>query len=417
MIIVNYNVKYFLEQCLFSVQKACRNIDAEVFVVDNHSTDGSLSYLKPRFPAVNFIFNSRNEGFAKANNQAVSIARGEYILFLNPDTIIAEDCFEKGIHFLVDHPEAGALGVHMVDGAGNFLKESKRAFPSPGTSLYKLTGMAKLFPRSRHFAKYYLGHLPEKENHEVDVLAGAFMLIPRAVINKTGSFDEMFFMYGEDVDLSYRIQKAGYKNYYFAGTSIIHFKGESTQRASINNVRLFYSAMSRFVKKHYSGTRAGIFIFFIRTGIWCRAAVSVVGNVFTRSRKPIHEKRKGVQTLIVSNEKDFSFVKEFLQKKDMPDARIVLGRVGYDSAAMGEVLGNISELPGLVKKYRARKIIFCEGGPGFKEIILAIQNLRAGTLNLFHAAGSSSIVGSDSAEGTGNLAEPDRDKITGKIID
>ena len=263
IIIVNYNVKYFLEQCLCAVQKACINLKAEIFVIDNNSTDGSPEYLLPKFPSVNFIWNDTNAGFAKANNQALAIAKGEYVVFLNPDTIVPEDCFEKCTGFFKANPGTGALGVHMVDGSGKFLKESKRAFPSPLTCLYKLTGLANLFPHSKIFAKYYLGHLTENKNHEVDVLAGAFMMIPREVLAKTGSFDEIFFMYGEDVDLSYRIQKAGCKNFYFAATTIIHFKGESTGEGSFKYVRLFYKAMSLFVKKHYSGSRAGIFIFFI----------------------------------------------------------------------------------------------------------------------------------------------------------
>ena len=278
VIIVNYNVKYFLEQSLCSVAKACKNITAEIIVVDNNSTDGSREFLLQRFTTINFIWNSVNVGFAKANNQALATAQGEYILFLNPDTIVPEDCFENCIRFLESHQQAGALGIRMIDGAGKFLKESKRAFPSPLTSLYKLTGLTKLFPRSKIFGKYHLGNLSENENHEVDVLAGAFMMIPKKILNEIGSFDETFFMYGEDVDLSYRVQKAGYKNYYFAESTIIHFKGESTKKGSLNYVRLFYSAMSLFVKKHYSGSRAGVFNFLIQTGILLRAVLSVIAK-------------------------------------------------------------------------------------------------------------------------------------------
>jgi GT2 family glycosyltransferase len=278
IIIVNYNVKYFLEQCLCSVIKACRNIDTEIIVVDNHSTDGSKEFLSSGFPAVTFLWNDANTGFSKANNRALALAKGEYILFLNPDTIVPEDCFERSMGFFETHPDVGALGIRMIDGAGKFLKESKRAFPSPLTSLYKLSGLTKLFPHSKIFARYHLGHLPENEDHEVDVLAGAYMMIPKRVLDITGSFDETFFMYGEDVDLSYRIQKAGYKNYYYAQATIIHFKGESTRKGSLNYVRLFYSAMSLFVKKHYSGGRAGVFNFLIQTGIFLRAILSIIGK-------------------------------------------------------------------------------------------------------------------------------------------
>ncbi len=287
VIIVNYNVKYFLEQCLCSVIKACTNINAEIIVTDNNSADGSKEFLATRFPQVQFIWNVVNLGFAKANNQALAAAKGKYILFLNPDTIVPEDCFEKCIAFFETHASAGALGIRMVDGSGNFLKESKRAFPSPLTSLFKLSGLAMLFPHSKLFSKYHLGHLSEKEDHEVDVLAGAFMMIPAHILQTIGSFDETFFMYGEDVDLSYRIQKSGHKNYYFAGSTIIHFKGESTKKGSLNYVRIFYTAMSVFVKKHYSGSRAGIFNLLIQTGIFLRATLAVLAKFLQKIGLPL----------------------------------------------------------------------------------------------------------------------------------
>ena len=278
VIIVNYNVRFFLEQCLCSVTKALQGIDGEIIVVDNNSFDGSREFFEGRFPEVKFTWNTGNLGFSRANNQGLEQAKGEYILFLNPDTLVPEDCFSNCIRFFEENPQAGALGLRMVDGSGKFLKESKRAFPSPFTSLYKLTGLARLFSRSRVFGRYHLGHLKEDETHEVDVLAGAFMMVPGKVLDEVGSFDEQFFMYGEDVDLSYRIQEAGYKNFYFADTSIIHFKGESTKKGSLNYVRLFYKAMSLFVKKHYGGSKAGIFNLLIQLAIWMRAAISAFGR-------------------------------------------------------------------------------------------------------------------------------------------
>jgi len=274
IIIVNYNVKHFLEQCLYSVRAATRGMEAETIVIDNSSTDNSLVFLQPIFPEVRFIANKENTGFGKACNQGLSLSNGRYILFLNPDTIVPGDCFTKCISFFESHPDAGAVGVKMIDGSGKFLKESKRAFPSPLTSLYKLFGLSQLFPRSKTFSRYHLGHLDENENNEVDVLAGAFMMIRKDVLDKVGSFDEIFFMYGEDVDLSYRIQKAGFKNYYVADTRIIHFKGESTRKGTMNYVRMFYNAMSIFVRKHYGGSRAGIFNFLIHVAIWCRSALT-----------------------------------------------------------------------------------------------------------------------------------------------
>lgn len=287
IIIVNYNVKHFLEQCLYSVRKAIVGIEAEVIVIDNKSGDGSLQYLQPRFPDFRFIDNNENVGFAKACNKGLDLATGEFVLFLNPDTILPEDCLIKCIDFLRADPSAGALGIRMIDGAGHFLRESKRSFPDPFTSLYKLFGLARLFPRSRTFSKYHLGNLPEHENHEVDVLAGAFMMIRKEVLDKTGGFDEVFFMYGEDVDLSYRIQKAGYKNFYFSGSSIIHFKGESTKRGSMNYVRMFYNAMSIFVRKHYGGSKAGVFNALIHVAIWVRAAMTAVGNFVRKIGLPL----------------------------------------------------------------------------------------------------------------------------------
>lgn len=278
IIIVNYNVKYFLEQCLFSIEKAIAGLDAEVIVVDNNSWDDSVAYLEARFYWVRFIKNESNSGFAKACNLGLSLSTGKFVLFLNPDTIVPEDTFSKCLHFLKNTPDAGAVGVRMLDGSGRFLKESKRAFPSPLTSLFKLFGFSILFPRSKVFSKYHLGDLDEHKIHKVDVLAGAFMMVNKDVLDKTGAFDEKFFMYGEDVDLSYRIQKGGYNNYYFPEVAIIHFKGESTKKGSLNYVRMFYNAMSIFVKKHYGGAKAGFFTIAIQLAIWIRALFAAVAK-------------------------------------------------------------------------------------------------------------------------------------------
>ncbi len=276
VVIINFNVKYFLETCLLSVQKAMLNIDGEIIVLDNSSSDGSYEFFRNRFDEVKFFWNQQNAGFAKANNEAIRIARGDYILILNPDTVVPEDCFEKCIAFIKQHDNKVALGIRMIDGSGNFLKESKRAFPDPLTSFYKLSGLAKLFPNSKTFARYHLGHLKENENYEADVLAGAFIMVPKYILEKVGFFDETFFMYGEDIDLSYRIQEGGFKNYYFAESSILHFKGESTRKESINYVKMFYNAMSVFVKKHYGKSRAGVFIFFIQMAIFFRASLALL---------------------------------------------------------------------------------------------------------------------------------------------
>lgn len=287
VIIVNYNVKYFLEQCLLSVQKAMQGMEAEVWVIDNASTDGSKAYLEPRFPAVKFCWNTENIGFGRACNQGLAQSTGKYILFLNPDTIVPEDCFTACINFFNQTPDAGAVGIRMLDGSGRFLPESKRSFPSPLVSFYKLSGLAFLFPTSKTFGRYHLSYLNEHQNHSVDVLAGAFMMIKKEVLDKTGGFDESFFMYGEDVDLSYRIQQTGCKNYYFSERSILHFKGESTKKTSVNYVRMFYDAMSRFVKKHYSSSSAGLFATFINAAIWARAFLSLLKRFVQRVGLPL----------------------------------------------------------------------------------------------------------------------------------
>ncbi len=283
VIIVNYNVKYFLEQALHAVRKACHNLDTEVIVVDNNSVDGSAAMVRQKFPEVTLIANTENLGFSKANNQAIQRSAGEYILLLNPDTVVEEDTFEKTVRFMDDHPDAGALGVKMLDGKGNFLPESKRAFPSPDVAFYKIFGLSALFPKSKTFGKYHLGHLPEDQVHPVDVLAGAFMLIRKSVLDKIGLLDESFFMYGEDIDLSYRIIQAGYVNYYFPETRIIHYKGESTKKGSLNYVRLFYQAMIIFAKKHFPPERARLFALIIKGAIYFKAGLSIISRFFDRS--------------------------------------------------------------------------------------------------------------------------------------
>ncbi len=286
VIIVNYNVKHFLEQCLHSVIKASKNISAEIFVVDNNSVDGSNQLVREKFPNVRLIENKKNLGFSKANNQAIRQAAGKYILLLNPDTVVEEDTFTKVIRFMQQHPEAGGLGVKMIDGKGNFLPESKRGLPTPWVAFCKMFGLSKLFPGSKKFGQYHLSFLNENEVHEVDVLAGAFMLIRKEAIEKVGILDESFFMYGEDIDLSYRITKGGYKNYYFPETTIIHYKGESTKKGSLNYVRVFYNAMIIFARKHFSGGRANLLSFFIHLAIYFRAFISVAGHVFERILLP-----------------------------------------------------------------------------------------------------------------------------------
>lgn len=289
VIIVNYNVEYFLEQCLYSVRKASKGIDVEVFVVDNNSVDGSNRMVREKFPEVILIENKQNTGFSKANNQAMRLSKAEYVLLLNPDTVVEDDTFSKVIEFMDQHPEAGGLGVKMVDGKGKFLPESKRGLPTPMTAFYKIFGFSQLFPRSKRFARYHLGYLDKNKTAEIEILAGAFMLMRRSVIDITGLLDEAFFMYGEDIDLSYRITQAGYKNYYFPETRIIHYKGESTKKSSVNYVFVFYNAMIIFAKKHFSSKRARTFSVLIHIAIYFRAFIALLSRFFKKATLPFFD--------------------------------------------------------------------------------------------------------------------------------
>jgi GT2 family glycosyltransferase len=287
VIIVNYNVKYFLEQCLYAVYNSSKNIKVEVFVVDNNSVDGSCQMVREKFPGVRLIENKSNVGFAKANNQAIKLAAGKYILILNPDTVVEEKTFAKCIDFMEEHKDAGSMGVKMIDGKGKFLPESKRSLPTPAVAFYKVFGLAALFPRSKIFGKYHLGYLDNEKSHPVEVLPGACMLIRKSVLDKVGPFDEDYFMYGEDIDLSYRIGMAGYKNYYYPGTTIIHYKGESTKKGSINYVLVFYRAMIIFARKHFTKNNANFVSFLINTAIYVRAALSILRRFVINSINPL----------------------------------------------------------------------------------------------------------------------------------
>jgi GT2 family glycosyltransferase len=283
VVLVSYNVRHFLEQALASVEKALQGLEAEVLVVDNDSVDDSAAMVRTRFPWVRLIENDANTGFAVANNQAIREARGRYVLLLNPDTVVDEDSFRKCIAFMEDHPDAGALGVRMIDGGGHFLPESKRGFPSPFVAFCKAFGLSRLFSRSPLFNRYHLGHLPEMETAQVDVLSGAFMFIRKEALERAGLLDEQFFMYGEDIDLSYRIGRAGYHNYYFPEVTIIHYKGESTRKGSLNYVRIFYQAMILFARKHFHGSGRSLYILFIQLAVYLRAALTLLRQLFRRT--------------------------------------------------------------------------------------------------------------------------------------
>lgn len=287
VIIVNYNVQYFLENCLNSVYNSSKEIDFEVIVVDNNSVDGSLQMLAEKFPQTQVIANKDNKGFSVANNQAIKLAKGEYVLLLNPDTVVEENTFKAGCDLFDNNPKAGGIGVKMIDGKGTFLPESKRGLPTPAVAFYKIFGLSTLFPKSEKFGRYHLGHLDKDKDHEIEILSGAFMMMRQSVLDKIGLLDESFFMYGEDIDLSYRITQAGYTNHYLANTQIIHYKGESTKKSSINYVFVFYRAMAIFAKKHFSSKNARLFSSLINLAIYLRAALALVTRTLTHTLLPI----------------------------------------------------------------------------------------------------------------------------------
>lgn len=272
VIIVSYNVKYYLEQCLESVVRSSCGINTEIIVVDNNSSDGTVEYLTPKFRDVLFISNKDNVGFAKANNQAIKISKGEYVLLLNPDTIIGEDVLPACVNFFDQNQMAGATGVRMLRTDGSFALESRRGIPTLFTSFCKMTGLCSRFPKSRTFGNYYMQFLDENLPNQIEVISGAFMFIRRRTLDKSGLLDEDYFMYGEDIDLSYRMMMTGQNNYYLP-ISILHYKGESTNKTSFRYVTTFYKAMLIFFEKHYG--HYNLFVTIpIKCAIYIKGALS-----------------------------------------------------------------------------------------------------------------------------------------------
>ena len=380
IIIVNYNVKYFLEHCLLSVAKACEGIEAEIFVVDNNSTDNSKAYLEPKFPAVNFIWNKENVGFGKANNSVLKRTKGQHILFLNPDTIVAEDCFSNCLSFFDKHVDCGAIGIRMIDGSGIFLKESKRCLPTPAAGFFKLFGAEKIFPNSTIFAQYYAGHLPEKQNHKVEVLAGAFMMLSKKAIENTYGFDEDFFMYGEDIDLSYRIIKAGLCNYYLGENTLVHFKGESTQKKSASYVTHFYGAMKLFVDKHYDGNK-------VKQTLMC--------YVIAAGKKGRQLQNK----LVEENNKSNVQLSNILivgKTHQIEDAQKIIAKTNASIFKMSidEVEVSANDILKVAKDKKVQTVLLCEGKMRYSFIIEAMQKISPHLLVLFYADGARSIISS-----------------------
>lgn len=349
------------------MRKASRNLDSEIIVVDNASGDDSMSYLPSRFPDVRFIANAQNTGFAKANNLAISLSKGEYILLLNPDTVLGEEVLDDAIAFMDKTPDAGALGVKMLDGQGNFLPESKRGFPSPWTSFCKVTGLSYMLPKSKIFGRYHVKYLSENETHRIEVLSGAFMLLRRTAIEKSGLLDEDFFMYGEDIDLSYRITKSGYYNYYLP-LRIIHYKGESTKKGSLKYVRIFYDAMHIFVQKHYPHYQT-TGIIFLKTGIWARASLSALKRIIlypTRNRR----------SFLRSNERKWFVIGS---NKDIAE---ILTSYHYSITDNGNKTYILKQILS-EKKKQGLNIIFDNRSMSYKDIISCMEEWRDKTLHFY----------------------------------
>lgn len=292
VIIVNYNVKYYLDQCIRSVLRAFEemNTPAEIIVVDNHSADGSVDYLEQRYPQklypmVRFVRSAHNLGFARANNIAIRQSRGEYVLLLNPDTIVGEDALKASVDFMDVHEDAGAVGVRMLGAQGRRAMESRRGLPTPMVSFFKMLGFCNRWPHHRLFGKYYMGYLPWDEPCQIEVVSGAYCMLRRKALDEVGLLDEDFFMYGEDIDLSYRVLKGGYHNYYLP-VDILHYKGESTQKSSFRYVHVFYEAMLIFFRKHYSGMTF-LLSLPIKTAIYAKALMALVGMLSDRMRKSL----------------------------------------------------------------------------------------------------------------------------------
>lgn len=283
VIIISYNVKHYIEQCIRSVWKSAKfaNIECEIFVVDNNSRDNTINHLRSRFPQIEYphlhlIANSRNVGFGRANNQAAQQAKGEYILFLNPDTLLTEHTLIDCITFADQQEKLGGIGVKMLKADGAFAFESRRGLPTPWTAFCKMSGLATAFPKSKFFGKYYMRYLDEDKTEEIEIISGAFLLAPKKTLDHCGLFDEDFFMYGEDIDLSHRMRLSGYHNFYIP-TKILHYKGESTQKSSYKYVHVFYEAMLIFFKKHYNHYQT-ILSLPIKLAIFLRAIIALIGQ-------------------------------------------------------------------------------------------------------------------------------------------
>ena len=274
IVIVSYNVSKLLDECLQSVARALQGIDGEVFVVDNHSVDKTIAMLKEKHPEVKVIANEENVGFSRANNQAIRLSKAEYVLLLNPDTVVYENTLHGVLDFMDKHPEAGGAGVRMLTREGHRAPESRRSIPTPWVAMLKMLGATR---------RYYMSHLSWDEPGQIEAVSGAFFLVRRKALDQVGLLDEDYFMYGEDIDLSYRLLKGGWQNWYLP-YDIIHYKGESTQKSSFRYVHTFYQAMLIFFRKHY-GHLSIFFALPVKVAIYFRASLALLQMTMDRLRR------------------------------------------------------------------------------------------------------------------------------------
>ena len=378
VIILNYNVRYFLEQCVLSVQDALQHIEGEIIVVDNNSTDDSCQMMKTRFPQIKLIENKENTGFPKGNNIGVAEAKGEYICILNPDTVVAEDTFEKILNTKNWQLNTGIIGCKLIDGTGNFLPESKRCIPTPWVAFTKIFGLYKIFPKTKIFNQYYAQHLTENQSGNVEILVGAFILMKRELYNEVGGFDENCFMYSDDIDLSYMVLKKGKWNYYFAETIVIHYKGESTLKDG-TYMKRFQEAMDYFYAKHFE--KSSFFSVFMKVGSFFFA--------FLKKNKAGVSNRKIDNYILISENE---LLKEKLEKL-----------LGKNVKRLSSSFKN--ELPSLLKGIHSNiEIIFDQNDLTFSTIISAIEFYKSEKVTFKIIPNQSNfMIGSNSSNDRGEV--------------
>jgi GT2 family glycosyltransferase len=376
VIIVNYQVPVFLEQCIITVKKAMQQLSGEIIVVDNASADNSVEQLSSLFPDVHFIRSAENIGFARANNLGLSVAKGNYVLFLNPDTLVPENTLSHCVTFLQQHDTCGAVGVRMINGFGKYLPESKRAKPTFINSFFKLTGASSWFPQSGLFNSYALGHLPVHQQHAVDVLAGAFMMVRKNILDELQGFDTAFFMYGEDVDLSVRIQQLGHQIFYLGDAAIIHYKGQSSRNRIQKQNRIFYSAMRLFVNKHY---KVGwLLVPFILITQWLAA----LRKYFFPPASVLPMLNKPGTALILGDTKAVEQAMTILEKRSQ--TAIIKSSVGIRET------GRLAELTLLSQQQQVKQLIVCVPDLSLEEAVQIMERLK-GLFFRFVFSGSSSL--------------------------